>query len=340
MKMNRAAIKAITSHLPETELTNEQLAIEFEVAAESIFDKTGISARRIAGDGECASDLGVEAAKKLFSNRNCSAEDIDFLVLCTQSPDYFLPTSACLIQDALGLSTSCGAIDVNQGCSGYIYGLALAKGLIETGTAQNVLFITADTYSKFLNPRDRTLRTIFGDGATATYLEAVESERELIGPFVFGSDGGGSADLIIPAGGLRQPANEEARIEEQDDSGNWRSACDLYMNGGAVFNFTLRVVPQTIESLFEKSGLGLDDIDLFIPHQANKFMLDRLRLKLKIPADKFFYGMEATGNTVSSSIPMAFELAQQRGIIKKGNRIMLVGFGVGLSWGATLVEVQ
>src|SRR5438477_6441506 len=148
--MIRAAIKAITSHLPDAQLTNEQLAAEFEgVAAESIYDKTGINVRRIAGDGECASDLGVAAARKLFDDGVCSPGDIDFLVFCTQSPDYFLPTSACVMQDALGLRTDCGAIDINQGCSGYIYGLAVAKSLIESGTARNVLFITADSYSKF-----------------------------------------------------------------------------------------------------------------------------------------------------------------------------------------------
>lgn len=338
--MNKAAIKAITSHLPAHELTNEQLAGEFGVAAESIYDKTGIRVRRIATKDECASDLGIAAAKKLFLGGTCSPSEIDFLVFCTQSPDYFLPTSACLIQDALGLRTDCGAIDINQGCSGYIYGLAVAKSLIEAGTAKRVLFITADTYTKFINPRDRTLRTLFGDGATATYLESIETERELIGPFVFGSDGSGKNDLIVSAGGSRRPVDDESRVETEDSSGNWRSASNLYMDGGAVFNFTLRVVPPTIEGLLEKSGLAMDDIDLFIPHQANRFMLDRLRTKLKIPADKFFCDMEASGNTVSSSIPMAFELARERGIIQKGNKVMLVGFGVGLSWGATLVEVR
>ncbi len=244
------------------------------------------------------------------------------------------------MQDALGLRTDCGAIDVNQGCSGYIYGLAVSKSLIESGTARNVLFVTADTYSKFINPRDRSLRTLFGDGATATYLEGVESDHELVGPFVFGSDGSGKADLILPAGGLRQPVDDAAKVETKDEQGNWRSACNLYMNGGSVFNFTLRIVPRTIESLLGKAGLAIEDIAMFIPHQANKFMLERLRMKMKIPADKFFCDMEATGNTVSSTIPMAFELAGQRGQLKKGDKVVLVGFGVGLSWGATLAEVQ
>ena len=339
--MTRAAIKAITSHLPDSELTNDQLAAEFDgVAAGSIYDKTGIRVRRIAADGECASDLGVAAARKLFDTGVCKPEDIDFLLFCTQSPDYFLPTSACVMQDALGLRTDSGAIDINQGCSGYIYGLAVAKSLIESGTARNVLFITADTYSKFINVRDRSLRTLFGDGATATYVEAVESDRETVGPFIFGSDGSGKTELILPAGGLRQPVDDAARVETKDEQGNWRSACNLYMNGGSVFNFTMRIVPATIEQLLAKSGLTLDQIDYFIPHQANKFMLERLRMKLKIPADKFFCDMEKTGNTVSSSIPIAFEMAKDRGLVKTGDKVALIGFGVGLSWGATLVEVQ
>lgn len=339
--MIKAAIKAVTSHLPDAELTNEQLAEEFEgLSPASVYAKTGISVRHIAAEDECPSDLGIAAAKRLFDNGACRPAEIDFLIFCTQGPDYLLPTSACVMQDTLGLPTHCGAIDVNQGCSGYVYGLSLAKGLIESGTVRNVLFITADTYSKFINRRDRSLRTLFGDGATATFLAGVESDRDLIGPFVFGSDGSGKDDLIVPAGGLRRPGDDEAKTEVRDEQGNWRSACNLYMNGGAVFNFTLRVVPQAIDRLFELSGMTIDDIAMVIPHQANKFMLDRLRIKLDIPAEKFFCDMETMGNTVSSTIPIALEMAQERGRLKSGDKAMLVGFGVGLSWGATIVEVQ
>lgn len=339
--MNRAAIKAISSFLPEGELTNYQLAQEFsDFTAEKIYDKTGINVRRIAAEGECASDLGVGAANRLFESGVRAPEDIDFLILVTQSPDYLVPTTACTMQDRLGLRIDCGAIDMNQGCSGFVYGLALAKSLVEAGTVGNVLLITADTFSKHLNKRDRSLRTLFGDGATATFVEGVDSERELVGPFVFGSDGSGAEHLIIPAGGMRYRVNDEARVETEDEQGNWRSACNLYMNGGAVFNFTLQTVPRTIDQLLEKSGLSLDEVDYFIPHQANKFMLERLRARLKIPAEKFFCDMEQTGNTVSSTIPIAFELALKRKLIKKGDKVALVGFGVGLSWGTTIVEVQ
>jgi len=340
MREMRAAIKAIASYLPVGELTNEQIAQEVgEFDAEKIFDKTGIAARRVAAEGECASDLGVAAAHHLFESGACSSDDIDFLLFCTQSPDYFLPTTACTMQSRLNLRTDCGAIDFNQGCSGYVYGLALAKSLIETGTARNVLLITADTYTKFINPKDRSVRTLFGDGAAATLIGATESERELIGPFVFGTDGSGAEDLIVPAGGMRRPVDAEARIEKEDEQGNRRSACDLYMNGGAIFNFTLQTVPRTLDQLLEKSNHKLDDVDYFIPHQANKFMLDRLRVKMKIPAEKFFTDMKMTGNTVSSTIPIAFESAKKQNLIKSGDKVALIGFGVGLSWAATIVEV-
>jgi 3-oxoacyl-[acyl-carrier-protein] synthase-3 len=265
--------------------------------------------------------------------------EIDFLIFCTQSPDYFTPTTACVMQNALGLPTSCGAIDINQGCSGYIYGLALAKSLVEAGTAQTVLLVTADTYMKFINRRDRSLLTLFGDGAAATLIRAVESERELIGPFVLGSDGRGANQIIVKAGGLRCRTSEETAVERADSAGNWRSDENLFMDGADVFSFALRTVPPTLQQLLEKSGMKIEEIDFIVPHQANKFVLERLRAKLKFPAEKFWIDMEESGNTVSSTIPIALEKALQQGKVKSGDRAALVGFGVGYSWGATLVEI-
>ena len=336
----RAALKAIKSFLPKNKLTNEQLAEQFgDWHASQILSKTGVSVRGIAGPDECASDLGVKAAQRLFESGECSPDEIDFLIFCTQSPDYFTPTTACVMQDALGLPTSCGAIDINQGCSGYIYGLALAKSLIEAGTARNVLLVTADTYMKFINRRDRSLLTLFGDGAAATLIRAVESERELIGPFVLGSDGRGANQIMVKAGGLRCRPSAETAIEKEDSAGNWRSDENLFMDGADVFSFALRTVPPTLQQLLEKSGLTLGDIDFIFPHQANKFVLERLRAKLKFPAEKFWIDMEDSGNTVSSTIPIALEKALQQERVKPGDRVALVGFGVGYSWGATMVEI-
>src|SRR5712692_2548661 len=299
----RAAIRAIKSFLPEGKLTNEQLAAEFgDWHAGQILSKTGVAVRGVAGANETASDLGVAAGQRLFASGACAPEEIDFLLFCTQSPDYFTPTSACVMQDRLGLKTSCGAIDFNQGCSGYVYGLALAKSLIEAGTASKVLLITADTYTKFINRRDRSIRTLFGDGAAATLIRAVEAETELVGPFVLGTDGRGANQIIVKAGGLRCPPTAETALEKEDGSGNWRSDQNLFMDGGDVFSFALRTVPPALKQLLEKAGLTLEQIDFIVPHQANKFVLERLRAKLKFPAQKFWIDMERCGNTVSSTI--------------------------------------
>ncbi|HKC63442.1 MAG TPA: ketoacyl-ACP synthase III [Pyrinomonadaceae bacterium] len=340
MSRTKAAIKAIASYLPAAELTNEQLAEEFgDVEPKVIWERTGIKVRHIASPDECASDLGVAAARHLFESGATSPDEIDFLLLCTQSPDYFLPTTACLMQTQLGLRTSCGAIDINQGCSGYVYGLSLAKGMIETEAARNVLLITADTYTRFINRRDRSVRTLFGDGASATLIAAQSAGEDLIGPFVFGTDGRGAEQLIVQAGGCRRPLNNEAMIESADEQGNWRSSRNLYMNGPEIFNFTLRTVPQVMDELIRKSGLSLEEIDYIIPHQANKFMLERLQRRMKVAAEKFHIDLEQTGNTVSSTIPIALEGARKQGRLSAGQRVALVGFGVGYSWAATLVRI-
>jgi 3-oxoacyl-[acyl-carrier-protein] synthase III len=335
----RAAIKDLASFLPKGKLTNEQLAEEFgDWDAAKIFEKTGIASRHIAAPDECSSDLGVNAARHLFERGACSPTDIDFLLFCTQSPDYFLPTTACLIQDRLGLRLDCGALDFNQGCSGFVYGLALAKSLVEAGTARNVLLITAETYSKFINPQDRGVRTIFGDGAAAVLVGGVESEEELLGPFVFGTDGRGACELIVPAGGSRQPGAAGA-LEVAGGKEDWRTPRDLFMNGPEIFNFTLQTVPRAVNRLLEQGGLKLDEVDFFVLHQANKFMLERLRNKMKIPVEKFWLEMETCGNTVSSTIPIALEGARQTNQIKQGDRVALVGFGVGYSWAGAMMRV-
>ena len=336
----RAAVKHIVSYLPPGELTNDDLARELgDWDAAKIYEKTGIVSRRIAAADQCSSDLAVEAGKALFASGAASAADIDFLLLCTQSPDYFLPTTACLVQDRLGLKTSCGAIDFNQGCSGFVYGLSLAKSLIESAVARNVLLITAETYSKFINRRDRSVRTLFGDAAAATLVTAVESDAEMIGPFVFGTDGRGAENLIVRAGGLRQPISEAALVEREDKGGNWRADANLFMNGPEIFNFTLSSVPKAVSELLRRSGRTAGEVDYFVFHQANRFMLDKLRAKMEIPAEKFCMEMESCGNTVSSTIPIALERAKNDGRVSAGANVMVVGFGVGYSWAAAMMRL-
>jgi 3-oxoacyl-[acyl-carrier-protein] synthase-3 len=337
--MTRGVVAGIEYCLPEKVVSTNCLVDEFpEWSADKIDSKTGIHSRHIAGSEECASDLAVEAARKLFSSGICNPASIDFILFCTQSPDYFLPTTACLIQDRLGIPVSAGAYDYNLGCSGYIYGLGQAEGLIATGQASNVLLLTADTYSKFMHPRDRSVRTIFGDAAAATLVSARETNVPFIGPFVYGTDGSGAKNLMVPAGGLRQPRTAGTGEAHEDKQGNIRAADNLFMDGAEVFTFTLASVPAAIEQLLDKASLSLNSIDLFVFHQANKYMLDHLQKKIKIPDEKFVVSMSHCGNTVSSTIPIALKDAALQGRVAPEALIMLVGFGVGYSWGATLLR--
>lgn len=325
--MMYASITRIEYHLPACALTNGDLAEQYpQWTAQKIEDKTGIRERHIAAESETAVDLAVSAAR-LVLDGEISPGDIDYLILCTQTPDYFLPTSACILQNRLGLRTSVGAIDVNLGCSGYVYGLSLAKGLIETDQAKNILLLTADTYSKLLDPADHTVRTLFGDAAAATLIQGVSTGAAPMHSFVFGTDGSGATNLIVRGGGLRARS-----------SGDKASEPRLEMNGPEIFAFTLRAVPDLVMATVEKASFQLDDIDVFAFHQANAFMLDHLRAKLGIPSEKFLVSLADCGNTVSSSIPIALKSATRQGKLRHGQRVMLVGFGVGYSWGAAIVH--
>jgi 3-oxoacyl-[acyl-carrier-protein] synthase-3 len=338
--MRVAVISAIEYHVPQGMLSSAQLAREFpEWSIEKIDAKTGITERHIAAEAECSSDLAVEAATKLFQSGACRPEEIDYILFCTQSPDYFLPTTACLIQSRLGIPHSAGALDYNLGCSGFVVGLGLAKGLIETCQAAKVLLLTGETYSKFIHKRDKSVRTIFGDAAAATLVAWVEKAGDPpIGPFVYGTDGSGAANLIVPTGGMRHPRTAETAQVYEDESGNSRSRDNLFMNGAEIFNFSLRTIPSCVTALLVRAELGMEAVDLFVFHQANRYMLDHLRKKMKIPEQKFVVAMSHCGNTVSSTIPIALKQAQQDGRLRPGQLVMLVGFGVGYSWAAGLLR--
>lgn len=323
-----AKIKNIDYYLPENVLTNEDLSNDFpEWTVEKITGKIGINKRHISGIEECSSDLAVRAAEKLFGKEGISTEIVDYLILCTQSPDYFLPTTACLVQNRLGLRKDIGALDINLGCSGYIYGLGMAKGLIDSKQARNVLLITSETYSKHIHNSDKGNRAIFGDAATATLV--VEDPDGWLDYFVYGTDGSGANNLIVRNGGLRNNKSNSNSFNQDDF---------LFMNGMEIFSFTLEKVPVVVSQVLEKSKLTLNDVDLFIFHQANKYMLENLRKKLRIDENKFYYYISEVGNTVSSTIPLALNDAIQNNKIKKNDKVMLVGFGVGYSWGGCLVQ--
>ena len=328
-------IKKVKSYLPETILTNEQLAKQFERwAPEKIEKKVGIRQRHVSKDGETAGDLAYEAAESVLKDFDRSK--IDLLIFCTQSPDYFLPTTACVLQNRLGLEKEIAAFDFNLGCSGYIYGLAIAKSFINSGMAKKVLLLTSETYTKYIHPKDLANKTIFGDGATATILQ--ESPEEHLFEFIFGTDGSGQDNLIVRNGCSRNPFDINAK-EITTSSNDIYTDNNLYMNGPEIFNFTIEAVPIAVEQCLNKNNTTIEDIDFIIFHQANIFMINYLRKKIKIPKDKFYANMLNTGNTVSSTIPLALEDALESGKIIKGDKVLLCGFGVGYSWGATIIKV-
>lgn len=328
-----AYIKAISYYLPEKVVTNEQLVEEFpEWSVDKIAKKVGINERHIAADDETAGDMAYKAAEKLIQENGIKRDSIDFVLLCTQSPDYFLPSTSCIIQNRLGLPTKCGAFDFNLGCSGYEYGLAVAKGLIVSGVAKNVLLLTAETYNKHIHPKDKGNRTIFGDGASASLVSSEGFAK--IGEFVLGSDGSGYDRLIHKTGAMRhyQPLNDY----HEDENGTPLSSDYLFMDGKAIFDFTSDIVPPMIEETLQKNQISVDDVDLYVFHQANRYMINYLRKLMEIDKDKFYVFMETVGNTVSSTIPIALCEAQKEDRLH-GN-VVLAGFGVGLSYGAVVLE--
>jgi 3-oxoacyl-[acyl-carrier-protein] synthase-3 len=323
--VNYAAVGPIAVHLPARVETNDDLKAQFPGwDLDLIYEKTGIFSRHIADPHECASDLGVVAAQKLFAEHDIDPRSIDFLLLCTQTPDYPLPTTACLMQQRLGLRTSCGALDFNLGCSGFVYGLSLADGLIRTGAVKRVLLITAETYSKYIHPEDRSLRTIFGDGAAATLIEA--HHEPTLGAFQFGTDGSGADTLLVNKHGARLP---EDAIKPRHRH-RWPS--DLYMDGPSLINFTVGAVPELVNNILAAANLTRADIDLFILHQATRKMLEQLQERLGLDDAHLPISLHDVGNTVSSTIPILInELRAARRIIP-GNRHVVIGFGVGWSW--------
>ncbi len=307
--------------LPETVRTNADIEKVFpDFKSAKVEQKIGIVSRHAAAPDETALDLAQKACEKLF--RHYEKGKIDYLLLCTQSPDYILPTSACILQDRLGLSKSVGALDYNLGCSGFVYGLSLAKGLISGGIAEHVLLVTSETYSKHISPADKGNTAIFGDAAAATVIES--SEEEHIGRFCLGTDGSGYQKLIVRNGGMRSPK----------DGG---SGDHLFMDGPEVFKFVMEAVPEMVRNVLLKNGLSVSDIDCFVLHQANAYMLKTLRKLMNIPEDRFYVNMKETGNTVSATIPLAMKQAEEQGIIRRGDRILLAGFGVGFSYGAAVI---
>lgn len=312
-------IKSISTYLPTVKITNEDIAQKFpEWDSEKIFSKIGVKNRNIADDNETVIDMAVKSIENLVNETNLDLSIIDYLILCTQSPDFKLPTAACIVQNRIGLSKNCAAIDINQGCSGYIYGLSLADALISSGNFKNILLVTSETYSKSIHENDKGNISLFGDAATATLISTEGNYK--IGKFNLGTDGSGWENLIIKNGGSKYI--NDNNVNNMDNY--------LYMNGSAIFDFTSKNIPPLISENLEKNLIHKEDVSLFVFHQANTFMLSFLRKRIGIDENKFLINMENYGNTVSSSIPLAFKDSFSKDLEK----VMLVGFGVGYSWGA------
>ncbi len=321
-----AELGPIAVHFPERVETNEQLQAEFpHWDLPLIEQKTGIRARHIAAPNESASDLAVAASQKLFQDYDVDPQSIDFVLLCTQTPDYPLPTTACLIQDRLGLPESCGALDFNLGCSGFVYGMAVAEGLIQSGAARNVLLLTAETYSKYIDSDDRSLRTIFGDAAAATLVRA--SEQPSLSGFRFGTDGSGADTLMVAEGGAKETSPQVLKPRHRK---RWKSR--LYMDGPSLLSFTVVAVPKLIKEVLQAAQLDASDVTYYLLHQATRKMLEQLQASLGVDDQKLPIRLEDYGNTVSSTIPILINELRTENRIPVGSNHLLIGFGVGWSW--------
>ena len=320
-----AKIKQVEYYLPERILTNEELEKAYpEWSATKLEKKVGIKQRHIAGPNETSLDLATKAAIKVLEKED--KDLIDFVLFCTQSPDYLLPTSACLLQSRLGLKTNIGALDFNLGCSGYVYGLALAKGLINSGICKNILLVTGETYSKFIAEDDISNRSIFGDAGTATIV--TYSDEDQLGEFIFGTDGIGAENLIV--NGLS--ARNSYILKDVDRP-------TLYMNGPEIFNFTIETIPPLIQQVISKNKLQLSGIEYIILHQANKYILEFLISEIGLDISKCHIDMVNYGNTVSNTIPIALKDAYEQRKIQEGDKVLIAGFGVGYSWCSTIITI-
>ncbi len=334
----KVAIKDIEYALPERVVTNQDLNVENpDWEMEHVEAKSGVRQRHIARAGETAFDYVKKAADQMFLSGNQDKSSIDAIIFCTQTPDYIMPSNAFLLHEYLDLSEDVLAFDYNLACSGYIYGLAIARSLIIAGTATNVLLATGDTYSKYINKQDRSTSVLFGDGGSVSFVSASNDDTG-ISDLMLASSGKHHRKFYVPAGGCRLPCSEETAVEETDRSGNVRSKNDIHMDGMAVWSFIQSTVPKQIKKLLSRNSLEVGDIDQYVFHQASKLTLDSLTKALKLDPEKVFVDLATTGNLVSTSVPVALKKAIAAGRIAEGSRVLISGFGVGLSWGSMLIE--
>jgi len=333
----QSIIKAITYAVPNQRLTHSDLCERFGTAVmDKIARLSGILERRVCSKNECASDLAESAARALLEKTSIDVNSIDLLILATQTPDYILPSTSCILQHKLGLKKSCASFDVNLGCSQFIYAIANAKAWIESGLAKRALVLCADTPSKLIHPKDKSALSLFGDAACAVLIEA--SETKGIVNFDFGTDGEFYDALIVPCSAMRNPPTELDNIEYEDEDGNIRTNKNLKIDGLKIFSFAYKTIPDSINALLKKNSLKISDIDMFFFHQAGEKIISASAKRLKIPPQKVYYKMHDIGNCGGASVGIALADAIMTGKLKAGMKIVCCAFGVGLSWGSALIE--
>ena len=327
MKFKSVGIISLGAYVPENIMTNFDFEKIIETTDEWIRTRTGIEERRFCSPEQATSDLCIEAAKKALANANLTPEDIDMIIVATCTPDYQLPSTACIVQKKLG-AVNAAAYDLNAACSGWIYGLTMATGLIKADMYKKVLVIGAEALSRSLDMQDRNTCILFGDGATAAILSEVEEGYGILSTHL-GADGDLNDSLIVPAGGSRTPTSEKT-IEERGQY--------IKMKGQEVFKFAVNALPNAASCALEKAGLKAADVDIFIPHQANSRIIETAAKKLEVPLDKFYMNMKNYGNTSAASMGLALNEAHEKGLIKKGDLVAMVGFGAGLTYAATVIK--
>jgi 3-oxoacyl-[acyl-carrier-protein] synthase-3 len=331
-----STISAWEFAFPESTYSSEDFYREFPAVKRGNLEKTGVLKRHVASDGEFGSDLAFNAARMLMENLQLDPGSIDYLLYLSCDLDYYAPTTAGILHHRLGLKSSAGALDLVQGCSGYLYGLQIADALAQSGTHKRVLLLTVSVLTKYIHPQDKGNRFLFGDAASATLIE--HTDQGGLGPFLMGNDGSGAEAIIIKNGRSRHPGVDANAPEIVDEFGNITTDNHLQMDGLAVFRFTMRTVPELVTTYLSQQRLKLDEIDLFVFHQPNHYLNELLRKKLEIPEERFVHCIENYGNTVQNSIPLALHHASTTGQLRKGMRVLLCGFGSGFSWGITMLQ--
>lgn len=337
-RVNGVRIAGVASAVPGEARSVESGAAIAPDELAKVVEKTGVKRRHVADPDTCSSDLCRAAAERILVELAWPRESVDLLIFVSQTPDYHLPATSCVLHGQLGLSKGCAAFDIALGCSGYVYGLHVAASLVGSGVYRRALLLAGDTISKVVSNEDRSVAYVFGDAGSATALEADASAEAMV--FELGTDGTGVEHLKIPSGGFRSRPSAATREVRERENGNRRADEQLFMNGPEIFNFTIREVPPMIKRLGEQTGWTIADVDCWVMHQANRFMLEYLSKRMKLPSDRVVLALEDYGNTSCASIPLALSDRLGAGAVTLPRRCVLAGFGVGFSWAAAALSLD